>query len=395
MKIRGVGLALVMSSAVGVWACTTNNPTRPSMSFVAPTAQQPSNGTTFNFNQQPITLRIANVVRTGGTSVTYTLEVATNNSFATTAVTREGIAEGSDGSTSVVLPQLNGGTTYFWRSRAVVDGVAGEPSATQSFLVRPNITLAVPTLKEPAQGSDVFAARPTFVITNAARTGPAGTISYDFQVSSSAAFGSLTASATVTEQSGSTSWTPTTDLPEGPLFWRVRAKDVANDIIGSFSGGAQFVRRFGVDLNKAVIAFGPGHVATWPQTARLYDVYFDPADTEILCTFYDDPGWPGTLFFDDPAGAQVQANQWVFVLRQGVWYAGVAAWMRPGQACKRDYDQAFFIESLGNKFPFTETVLHSGDIIGVMVTTPARAWPSMSTKDERSNIMMVAWPPGR
>jgi hypothetical protein len=237
--------------------------------------------------------------------------------------------------------------------------------------------------------------RPTFVVTNATRTGPAGTISYDFQVSLSAAFATLIASATVTEQAGgSTSWTPAVDLPEATIFWRARAKDVANDVIGTFSGSAQFVRRLGIDINRAVIAFGPGHVATWPQTARLTNVYFDPADTEILCTEYDDPGWPETPFFGGPA--TVYANQWVFVNRGGTWYAGVAAWMRAWpQFCKRDYDQAFFQDSLGGKFPFTETVLHSGDIMGVMMSSPARAWPDMKTVDQRSNIVMVAWPPGR
>jgi hypothetical protein len=65
------------------------------------------------------------------------------------------------------------------------------------------------------------------------------------------------------------------------------------------------------------------------------------------------------------------------------------------QFCKRDYDQAFFKDSLGGRFPFNETVLHSGDPIGIMMTTPARAWPEMKTLDQRSNIVMGVWPRGR
>lgn len=394
MKVRSVGLGLVMASAVSVWACSPKNPARPSMSFVAPVPQEPANGVTYNYTAQPVTLQIVNAVRTGSAAVTYSLEVSTVNTFASTVVSRDGVAEGSNGLTSVTLPTLEGGRTYYWRSRAIVDGLPGETSPVQSFVVRPNITINTPNVQTPAANSDVFAPRPTFTVANATRTGPAGTLFYEFQVSSSSAFGSLLTSATVQEQTNTTSWTPSVDLPEGGLFWRVRARDIANDVTGPFTGALSFTRRFGIDINKAVIAYGPSHVATWPETAKLRNVYFDPADTEIMCTEYDDPGWPETPFFGGPA--TVYANQWVFVLRDGVWYGGAAAWMRAWpQFCKRDYDQAFFKDSLGGRWPFSETVLHTGDIIGVMMTTPARAWPDMKTLDQRSNIVMVAWPPGR
>lgn len=394
MKARSLGLGLVLASAVSVWACGNSNPSRPSMSFVAPVLQTPANGVTYNFTQQPITLQIVNAVRTGGKAVTYNLEIANSSSFSPVVVTRDGVAEGTDGTTSVVLPQLEGGRTYFWRSRAVVDGIAGEPSTTQSFVVRPNIVFNAPGVQTPTAGSDVFASRPTFTVVNAGRTGPAGTVFYEFQVSSSQAFGTLLATATIQETANITSWTPSVDIPEGPFFWRVRARDIGNDVIGPFTAALPFTRRFGIDLQKAVIAFGPPHVKDWPETARLRNVYFDPGDTEILCTEYDDPGWPEVPFFGGPA--TVYSNQWIFTLRDNIWYGGAAAWMRPWpQFCKKDYDQAFFKDSLGGAWPFSETVLHTGDIIGVMMTTPARAWPDMKSLDQRSNIVMVPWPVGR
>ncbi len=394
MRLRFTGLGLVIAIAGSVWACNTNNPTRPSMSFVAPVPQQPANGLAYNFTQQPITVQIVNAVRTGAKTVTYALEVSTSSTFASTMVSQDGIAEGTDGTTSVALPPLAGNTTYYWRSRAVVDGIAGEPSPVQSFFVRPNITINLPSIETPTAGSDVFAARPTFTVTNATRSGPAGTIFYEFQVSTSASFGSTLSSATVQEQTTRTSWTPTSDLPEGSLFWRVRAKDVANGVNGAFTNALQFQRKLGIDLKKAVIAFGPPEVVNWPETARLTNVYFDPNDDQILCTEYDDPGWPEVEFFGGPA--TVYANQWIFTIRDNVWYGGAAAWMRAWpQFCKRDYDQDFFRDSLGGRWPFSETVLHTGDVIGVMMTTPARAWPDMKSLDQRSNIVMVGWPNGR
>ena len=57
MKVRVSGLAVALTLAAGVWACGGGNPARPSMSFAAPVAQG-SNGQAYNFNQQPITLKI-------------------------------------------------------------------------------------------------------------------------------------------------------------------------------------------------------------------------------------------------------------------------------------------------------------------------------------------------
>ena len=383
-----------MATAVSLWACNSNSPTRPSMSFAAPSLQTPDNGAAYNFTQQPISVQVLNSVRTGNKPVTYSLEVSTTQDFATTVTSSDGIPEGEGGTTTVTLPHLIGNTTYYWRSRAVVDGVAGELSPVQSFFVRPNITIGVPGIRSPVIGTDVFSPRPNFAVVNATRTGPAGVISYEFQVSSSSAFGTLLATATIQEQSATTSWVPTADLPVGTLYWRVRGRDVAAGVDGPFTDALEFDRRLGIDLNQAVIAFGPGHVATWPQTANLTNVYFDPDDDQILCTEYDDPGWPEIPLFGGPA--TVYANQWIFINRDGIWYGGVSAWMRAWpQFCKRDYDQAFFQDSLGGKFPFNETVLHGGDVIGVMMSSPARAWPDMSSVDERSNIVMSAWPAGR
>ena len=505
MKERVIRFGVVLASVVTIWGCDAENPARPSVSFVAPVAQQPTNGVIYSFSAQPLTLQIVNSVTTGNAAVTYIVEVSTTSSFDTNVFKQEGVAQGTDGTTSVALPPLNGNTTYFWRSRAVVDGIVGAPSSPQSFFVKPSlvisapaiqqptssivyaprptftvvnaarvgpadaslvyefqvsasnsfgtllasstvseqptatswspaidlplgtlfwrvrgkdlgleatgpfssvmsfdrqsITISAPALSEPANGLSVFTPRPTFTVTNATRTAPTGTIlSYEFQVSTSASFGTLVASSTVQETTaaGTTSWTPTIDLPEGNLFWRVRGKQVNFGVDGTFSSTGSFERRFGIDLQKVVIAYpsSAAGIKNWPETAKLRNVYFDPRDTEIMCTEYDNPGWPEALFFDGPD--TVYANQWVFVNHQGTWYGGAAAWMRAWpQFCKRDYDQAFFQESLGGVFPFNQTVLHTGDVIGVMMSTPARAYPAMKTIDERSNIVMVAWPPGR
>src|SRR5262249_35804919 len=154
-------------------------------------AQQPANGVTYNFNQQPITLTIANVVRTGSETVTYSVEVARDAGFSNKVFTRDGIAENPSGTTSVTLDPLTGNSNYYWRWKATVSGIAGEPSSSQSFFLKPNILLNAPQLVSPASGSSVNSVRPTFTLTNSTTEGSPGAITYQFQVSTSSAFAPL------------------------------------------------------------------------------------------------------------------------------------------------------------------------------------------------------------
>jgi hypothetical protein len=368
-------------------SCNSNNPARPTMSFVAPVPQQPTDGVGYNFSAQPVVLQIVNAVRTGSAPVTYAVEVSTNANFSAVTYNADGIAEGTGGTTSVPLPSLTGNTTYYWRWRAVVDGIAGEPSATQSFFLRPNITISVVDVVAPQADGAVFSARPSFVVNNATRTGPAGTIFYEFQVSSSSAFSSLIATATIQEQgNGTTSWSPSTDLPEGTLFWRVRAKDPAADVSGPFTAALKFDRRFGIDLKSVSYDNNGPDISNWPQTVTLTAAY-KTGDT--VCTEFDAGDWPDVPFFDDP-DTRVVGNQWVFVNIGGVWHGGAGHWLRPGQFCKGEYDDAFFVDGFRNA-PLNSVVLHSGDVFGIMVSTPARTYPTGATKDERSDVAMIVW----
>ena len=176
MKVKP-GMYLVAVSVVTsfVMACTTQNPNRPTMSFVAPQASQPANGASYNFNQQPITLAITNVVRTGSETVTYSVEVARDTGFANKVFNRDGIAENPSGTTSVALDPLTvAASTYYWRWKAVVNGIAGEPSNSQNFFLKPNIVLNPPQLLAPASAATINVPRPTFTVVNSTFQGNPG-----------------------------------------------------------------------------------------------------------------------------------------------------------------------------------------------------------------------------
>lgn len=385
MKIRVTGLMAVVAAGLVVAACSGDNPARPSMSFAAPVAQQPANGLAYNFNEQPIRLQVVNSVRTGSANVTYDVSVARDASFSSVVFSADGVGEDGSGVTTVQLPELEGNQTYHWRWRAVVDGIAGEYSAPREFFLRPNIILGVPGVRQPAAGTAAYGNRPVFIVSNSTVEGPAGTISYQFEVSASAAFSPLIATQTVSAGQGETSWIPPVDLPEGKLFWRARARDVVNNVDGPFTDAVEFERRFGIDLDNVVYALGP-NISKWPQTTTITEAY---KTGDVLCTFYD-AQWPWAPFLGDPS-VPVVANQWVFVEVNGVWYGGAGHWMRPNQYCKSEFDDHFFVDGFAGRPPFNSLVLRPGTVFGVAVSTPARFYPNDKTLDQRSDVKMVVW----
>lgn len=394
MFIRLRSLLAPAALAVVSAGCDNVNPNGPSVSFATPAIQTPTVGATYNFSQQPVVLTITNAPRVGSATVTYVVDVSSSSTFATTTASLTGIAEGTGGTTSATLPPLAGNTTYFWRSRAVVDGVAGAWSPQASFFIRPAVTIQAPVLVSPAQGEAIFSPRPTFTVNNAAKTGDTGVMTYEFQVSTSSTFATLAATATIPEQPVRTTWTPSSNLPEGTIFWRVRASDPASGVTGPFSSSTSFDRRpespDQIDLSQVTVVIGPTNIGSWPIGARITSATAGPGQVCIqhpaLTT------WPGTIFFDDP-GSLVQGNQWMFAFINGRWYGGSGRWFRPDQPCKDTsatdgFTGTFYMDGTE---PLRSYVPRVGDTIGLMSTTPNRFYPSMRTVDQRTNVVLVRW----
>jgi len=387
--LRAPRLLLIAALAVGA-ACTAA-PSGPSTSFTAPVGQAPAAGTSYAFAQQPVTLTITNAVRSGTASVTYDVQVALDDAFSTLVAAVTGVAETAGATTTVTLPALPGARTYFWRSRATVDGVSSSYSNIRSFAVRAQVTIQAPVVLSPADQGRVFTGRPTFTVQNAARSGDAGVLTYEFQVSTTASFSPITAGGTVAEGSTATSWTPTADLPLGHFYWRARAVDVANQVTGAYSASPVFERRPSTgdffDLSTATIVLGSTDIASWPVTSQVTSA---SANWSEVCVHHPALAtWPSTVFFDDPASL-VQGNQWMFAFINGRWYGGSGRWFRPGQPCKGisadPFSGTFYQDQTE---PLRSYVPRVGEIIGLMATTPNRFWPAMSTLNQRTNVVLV------
>lgn len=106
-----------------------------------------------------------------------------------------------------------------------------QPTAPSTPVVVP-VVLNAPTPVTPLAGStQTVSSWPTFTVTNSTRTGPAGAITYRFEVSTSSAFTPLVINQTVVEGTGQTSFTPLPSqmpIAQSGLFWRATALDAAS-----------------------------------------------------------------------------------------------------------------------------------------------------------------------
>lgn len=386
MRVRSALLALT----VAVASCA-KSPVTPAgaTSVAAPALVSPANGAQIANAAQPVTLTINNgLVTSSAGTVTYTFEVATDTNFATTVASKD-VAQGAS-QTSVKLDVLGAGRDYYWRARTKGDDTVGVFTAPQKFTIGPAVTLSAPTPVSPTAGSGT-PQRPTFTVTNAARTGPVGILSYRFEVSTSAAFSPITTSGTVTEgSSGSTSFTPAADLAaDTAYFWRAQVTDPGSGISSAFSASQNFTTVFSIDLTKVNYQRFV-NIANWPITNKIIEVDQDGGDGH-MCINHAKRGNLPVSFFEDNPLVPIEANQWYFARINGQWYGGAGEWLRVNQICKEGQKS----EDIGKDGtwggPMDSWIPKRGELVGYMISTPARAWPTWKTVDERSDVVVRPW----
>jgi len=406
LKVRSCFAATAAVCLVGAACSKSSNPTQPSTTAAAsadgaaatasvtvPRAVSPAAGVTIRNTDQPVTLVVANAVVTQSAAATYTFEVSTDSAFSSKAYSKTGVAAGASGQTSLTIDKIPAGTNYYWHARAEGGGTVGPFSAARPFTIGPAIVIDSATLVSPISGAGT-GARPTFTVTNAIHSGPAGPITYKFEIASSSAFSPVVVTGTVNEGVSRTTYTPNTDLPpETTLYWRVTASDVANGVSGPTTLPATFVTSFAIDLKKVVYLNSPD-VSAWPQTAVLSLVEQDGGGDGPVCMSYTDPGWPDSPWpFGGPdPNFGVYANQWYFARINGTWYGGAGEWIyRGASSCKAGQGTKTIGPDSGFGPPFSSWVPKVGELVGFMVSSVARNGPVKRTVDERSNVIVQPW----
>jgi hypothetical protein len=274
MRGRVCGLTLSVAALLAAVACTKSSPATPTTaagaampdpaltaSVVAPRPVFPANNTAIPNASQPVTLIVQNAIVTKGGAATYTFEVGSDSAFATKVLTKDGIVEGGNNQTSVKLDPLPAAKDYYWHARATGGGTTGIFGPAFKFTIGPAIVLNPPVAIAPLTGSTTQA-RPALRVTNATRLGTNGPITYFFEISTSATFGSILTSGTNTEGVNETGFIPTLDLPStGALYWRA----TATDSVDSISSAPSVIQSFTASIpSQAGAVAAQLGVKLWP-----------------------------------------------------------------------------------------------------------------------------------
>jgi len=191
-------------------------------SVTAPRPIVPANNALINNQSQPVTLIVLNAVVTKPGDTTYTFEVATDVAFGSKVQTKDGVAEASGGQTSVRLDPLAPARDYYWRVRAQGGGTTGVFGAIFRFTVGAAVVLNAPTAVSPLNGTTT-AGWPIFTVNNAPKSGPAGALTYRFEISTNNLFTTIVLAGNVPEGVNRTSFVPPANLAapsQAALFWR-------------------------------------------------------------------------------------------------------------------------------------------------------------------------------
>jgi len=270
--------AVCVLAAAASYGCSSPSPSQPTVPAAAPGGQNvtasiaaprplsPANNAAIRNADQPVTVTATNAVATASATLTYTFEVASDAAFANRVQTWDNVAEGTAGVTSRQLDPLAPARDYWWHARASGGGTTGVFGPAFKFSVGPAVTLGAPVPIGPLTGQTT-SPRPALRVTNVNRTGPAGAITYRFEVANSSAFTTLLASATIAEGVNETGFVPPADLPLDVLaYWRATAVDSSNGVTSAASAVQSFTphRTSQADLVAAQlgIVLWPGQVPT-------------------------------------------------------------------------------------------------------------------------------------
>jgi hypothetical protein len=251
MARRVLHVSVILAALAVAASCSKSNPAQPSettapaaagealtASIIAPRPLTPNNTAQIPNLAQPVILVVQNAISTKS-GATYTFEVATDSAFASKVQTKDAVPEGS-GQTGVRLDALAAARDYYWHARATAGGTTGVFGIVYKFTIGAAISLSAPVPVSPLTGT-VATDRPGFIVTDAVKTGPAGTITYRFEVADNTGFSPVLVTGTVAETAGQTTFTPASALPIGKtLYWRATALDQANAISSSASAVQSF-----------------------------------------------------------------------------------------------------------------------------------------------------------
>src|SRR5690242_10958171 len=165
-----IGTLAAALALVGCDVAKSSNPLSPSVAgpipgvnITAPRTITPAAGARIAADAQPLTLTAQNASTSGVRPLSLVFDIATDANFSNKVFSRDGIAPGSNGQTSLRLTdKLAADRTYYWRVRAQDGANTGPYSPATNFTVFSPVALQAPVLVSPIHGVAVASVRPTF-----------------------------------------------------------------------------------------------------------------------------------------------------------------------------------------------------------------------------------------
>ena len=417
---RSVSSVGVCAAAISLAACSASKSSTPlsptvagpipGIEISAPKMLEPQPGLKISIEKQPVTLLIENAGSNGPRPLTYSFYIATDTGFGSVVFSRENIPQGDGGRTSLrLIDTLATGHTYYWRARAQ-DGANTGPYATPAaFTIFTPIVIDVPGLAAPAPNSTVLNLRPSFTITNAPRSGPAGAITYLIELADSDSFANKAATWSVPETPSQTITASPLDLGYGKVYyWHVRAYDPTT--IGPWSNTQAFqmlvepapvytpgpagptgpAPNDAINLNTVIIHNSP-NVTSWPVTTTLSRLDLMPSGAHMVFDKQSSwpevtpPGWSGGL----------QYTLWIVLNINGQWHASgcIEYWrgLYENGGPVSQYALNWYYDPI-RWAPMSGHQPAPGEQVGFLVTAGDARNNGPNSVNQRSNVVLVSFP---
>ena len=384
----------------------------PGVEISTPKMLEPGPGTRISIEKQPVTLLIENAGSNGPRPLTYSFDIATDTGFTNKVFSRESIAQGDGGRTSLRMTDtLATGHTYYWRARAQDGANTGPYTTPMSFDIFTPIVIEVPGLTAPAANSTVLTLRPTFTLTNSSRSGPVGAITYLIELADSDSFANKVATWTATETPNLTNMVSPVNLGYGKVYyWHARAYNPTTLGPWSYTQAFQMLAEpapvytpgpsspsgpapnDAINLNSVIIHNSPTDVPSWPATASLSRLDLMPSGAHV--EFSKQNSWPEVVPPGWSGGIQVHAvdrdqRQRPMARVRLHRVPGAASTRMAGRSVSTAMNWYFDPIRWG---AMTGHQPAPGEQVGFLVTSGDQRNNGPNSVKERSNVVMVAFP---